>query len=503
MVRYLLSPVINLAYDYLPIDDPNLLVGLDHSDWDKVLNNIVIEGLNIIDALQIITRQLGWGFREEYTNDGLVSFAFYRLGGAAGYVRSTNTPTILHALHALAVNEDLAAAVAAGEKLLWAMQLDQDISSLVNTPWSLGAPDRFEFTAELVPAWLDSDLVPDTADSLDQLYFTEADLQDITSPDTYSFYRLYHPRGTQFRRDVGRKWVLNEAGGYTGGSYDRGPPFDCATVVPAEYILDADGKRLYAPFTRQLLPCLSVDEQSLNSIGIVVQFSFDAGTTWQVIPASIISLDQECGLHISEANLAELVDKNEQTISGGTLDGKQLNYWASLCRDRLAGSSFKNGQWQTRVRVTASVQMDVRLGGAALPSARSGSPFLQAQVYDFSGEYGIAKRTVSSALFGTEVREVDSAVAFSAHLDAIRKANEDMSISGQFMLERLWLGDGRGVPDFMLGDSIERITGREYPLGISFGGSAAYPEIVQITYLPDKQKMQLLTRDLRFATVTL
>jgi hypothetical protein len=146
--------------------------------------------------------------------------------------------------------------------------------------------------------------------------------------------------------------------------------------------------------------------------------------------------------------------------------------------------------------------MDIRLGGAALPSYRSGSPFLQAHVYDFSSEYGRAKRTTSSAFFGTEVRELDSTVPFDAHLDAIRKADEDMSISGQFMLERLWLGDGRGVPDFMIGDSLERITGREYPLGISFGGSDVYPEIVQITYLPHKQKMQLLTRDLRFATVT-
>ena len=78
------------------------------------------------------------------------------------------------------------------------------------------------------------------------------------------------------------------------------------------------------------------------------------------------------------------------------------------------------------------------------------------------------------------------------------------SISGLFTLERLWLGDGSGVPDFMIGDCIEKITGRDHYLGASFGNRGdLFPEIIKIVYMPEKQKMTLITRDLRFAEVIL
>ncbi len=83
-------------------------------------------------------------------------------------------------------------------------------------------------------------------------------------------------------------------------------------------------------------------------------------------------------------------------------------------------------------------------------------------------------------------------------------ADEDASISGLFTLERLWLGDGSGVPDFMIGDCIEKITGRDHYLGASFGNRGdLFPEIIKIVYMPEKQKMTLITRDLRFAEVIL
>jgi hypothetical protein len=225
-----------------------------------------------------------------------------------------------------------------------------------------------------------------------------------------------------------------------------------------------------------------------------------------VIPAAIACLKDECGIYISEANLAELVDQAEGAISGGTLDEVQLNVWTSLCDDKLNSRSFKNNEWRTRIRVTASVQMDRRLTRQSLPSRASGSPFEHIQIYDLSEKYGFVERTPASIFdaAGLPVYQQPYSVAWlENHLDGIRKANEDMSISGRFTLERLWLGDGRGEPDFKVGDCIERLSGREYPLSSSFGGGVVYPEIVQIVYLPDKQKMQLITRDLRFAQVVL
>lgn len=554
MVRYILSPLFNKIFDYLPIKDPTgELAGLWHDDWDKELNDISIEGLNVIEALAFVCKNLGWCFREDYKNDGTVTFVFYKAGSASGSYRDYNNPAILHQLHAPKVGDSIDVAVREGRKMLWAMSLAEDIASLVNAPHLLGFPDRFEFTAALVPAWLDDDLEP--AENLDDLFFTEAVLQDMdeSEKESKTFFKYYHPRGSQFRRDVGRKWTLNESGHYTmapswsdyksyikgdivrnesqiyrskinhvaaannappaadywqqiSHHYDRGEPFKFEDVIPLLNITDETGKRLYGPFKRQLLQCLTVDKDTLHSVGIRVEFSFDGGTTWQIIPASITSLKDEAGIYIEEANLSELVDKNEADIASGDLAGVQLHYWSSLCDDKINNRVFKNNQWLTRVRVTASIQMDMRLSKKnPLNFQVSGSPFHHAQIYDFSARHGLAKRTSSSGFSVTDLPsfDQDSEEWFDKHLQTIREANQDMSVSGQFTLERLWLGDGSGVPEFALGDAIEKITGREYHLIQSFAGRTVYPEIIQIIYLPDRQMMKLITRDLRFAEVAL
>lgn len=505
MLCYVLSPFYNRIYQYLPIPNPYYLLGLDHEDWDKVLSHVVVDGLNVIEAAQSICKNLGWSFRQDCHNDGTIELVFYKLAAASGYSR-ISSPVIFHKLHAPAVGESIADAVSGGKKILWSMTLAEDIAAVVNNPWGLGAPHRFEFTAELVPAWLDDDFEPDTSDDNNNLFFTEAEIQELTEPNEKSYYKYYHPRGSQFRQDVGRKWALNESGRYTTASqYDRGMPFDFSSIVPPEYIFDSEGKRLFAPFNRRLLSCLTVDKESLNSVGIKVEFSLDGGETWQIIPAVISSLEKECGIYIDEANLAELVDQAENIIEGGDLDDVQLNYWTSLCDDILNERSFKLNQWHTRARVTASVQLDQRLSRQAPPTPATGSPFDHSQIYDFSAKYGLTRRTESSVFAdtGLPARQMDSTDWFDTHLDAIRDASQDMSISGRFTLERLWLGDGSGKPDFAVGDCIEKITGREHNLSIAFGSSEIYPEIVQIIYLPDKQKMSLITRDLRFAEVLL
>ena len=506
MLAYVMAPFHNRSSRYWYLPDPYnipLVKDIDNEDWNKRLDHVAIDGLNVLDAIDLICKNLGWSFREDYAKDGSVNLVFYKPGSASGYVRSSSAPTVRHLLHAPAVAESIAAAVAEGRKILWSMNLAEDIGNVVNNPWGLGSPHKFEFTAELVPAWLDADLSPDTTEDNANLYFIEADLQDMTDPDDKSYYKYYHPRGSAFRLHVGRKWALNEAGRYSkSGTFDRGVPFDFTKVIDSEHILNSEGNRNYGPFNRRLLPCLTVDEGSKNSVGIKVEFSFDGGSTWQTITASISSLVDECGIYIDEANLAELVDKAQGNISGGDLDGVQLNYWTSLCDDKLNGRSFKEGDWKTRVRVTASVQLDQRLRSQAIPTAASGSPFHHSQIFDFSDKYKLQKRTAQSKFTSGSLPawNIDSTDWFDKHLGGIRRENEDMSISGQFTLERLWLGDGSGVPAFALGDSIEAITGREYRLSASMAGAEVYPEIIKIIYLPDRQKMQLITRDLRFAT---
>jgi len=517
MIRYVLAWRLHLGISYWDYQDPSAMEGLDHADFGRVIGHVVVDGLNVLQAVEHICKQIGFSFRETYSANGKAKLAFYKIGSASGSVRSDVADAILHRLHAPAVGETIDDAIAEGKKMLWAMDIAEDISGLVNKPWGVGAPDRVEFTAELVPGWLDTLLIPDTTGTdLENLYLTEAEISDLTDPNSKDYYKFYHTRGDNFLRDVGRKWVLNETGLYSGGSYDRGMPFDFTTIDARGDIYDSqgraikclkdtEGKRNFGPFRRKLLPCLTVDKDSLNSVGIVVEFSFDSGTTWQKLEGSIRALDDEAGILITDPNLAEMIDQNNRLINGGPLDGVELNYWTVLCDDKLRSRVFKTGAWSTRVRVTASVQMDQRLRRQEPPSGASGSPFIQSRLYDFSEKYGLAKRASTSRFTGGALTadEQDHYEWFGLHLADIRRACEDASVSGKFTLERLWLGEGSGMPDFMPGDCIERITGREYGLAASLNGEPVYPEIVKVVYLPDRQQMMLITRDLRYADVVM
>jgi len=196
---------------------------------------------------------------------------------------------------------------------------------------------------------------------------------------------------------------------------------------------------------------------------------------------------------ITEPNLAEIKPKGELTISSGTLAGVDLNYWSSLCADKIEGRDWKAGEWNTRIRITASVELDQRLDGNAA-RLYSKSPFNQSAVYDFSGEYFHNERDLSSSFTTGDlpVDERDDSRTFKAYLEKIRQTQQDSSISGQFVLDKLWF-------DFNLGDSITGIDGRGYVLKTQIGDETMAPEIVQIIYLVQKQQTKLITRDLRFS----
>ncbi len=503
MVRYILSPGHNESFQQFPLENPAALIGLDHSDWDKTLGRLSVEGLNVIEALDLVCRNLGWTFREDYDTDGNASIVLYKIGSADSYSRDDDHAIILHQLYAPYPNEQIRTGIAAGEKMLFSMMINDDIAPVVNTPRGLGGRHKFECTFNLVPAWLDSQLVPDTTgDDMENLFFHEHALQEMTDKDSKTFYKYYHPSGSLFMRDVGRKWALNESGAYTLGSYDRGKPYNFADVIDPKYILNDQSNRLYGPFKRQLLSPLTRDGAALNCADILVEFSFDSGSTWHVLPATISSLPDEAGLRI-EDNLAEMVHPAEGAISGGTLDGVELNYWTSLCDDKLNSRVWKTGGFQTRLRVTAAVQMDQRLVRTAARTNRSGSPFSHRKLYEFSDRYQFQQRQWNSVYgdLGYSAWNLDETDKLDSHLDLLRTASEDSSIAGRFTLDRLWLGDGASSPTFALGDSVEKIVGREFNLASSLAGRTVYPEIVQIIYDSERQRQTLITRDLRYAEV--
>ncbi|MGH2271396.1 hypothetical protein ACQ9LF_06315 [Anaerohalosphaeraceae bacterium U12dextr] len=501
MLSYLLTPYINRASALFPILRADC-IGLDHSDWDQVINSFSGEGMDLVCLIAKICRNIGWTWREDYSETA-VQWIFFKPGTAASAVRSAAQPTILHTLHAPDVNDRIDIAVASGAKMLREANFARDIAGIINNPWGLGDIQRFEFTVELVPAWKDSDFMLDSVDGYANLFKTDADLAYEPDPNQYDYFKYYHTRGSHFSRDLGRKWALNETGRYSGGIYDRGEVFDFSKVIPSEYIKSATGSRLYGPFSRHFDRCLTFDKDSVNSLGIVVEFSFDGGSTWQVLPVTLENLPGECGIRITNPNLAELTDNNKGVIADGDLTGKELNYYSSLADDKINSRSFKAGGWKTRCRVTATVAMDNRLLKVSRPSSGSGSPFYQASIFSMTDRYTFSHRTPQSRFYGTGLPawNTDESEKLHHHIDAIRVANEDASINGRFTLDRLWAGDGSGTPTFALGDGIAGLSGRTLSFAQTNSGRTTYPEIIQIVYLPVQQTQQIITRDLRLAEV--
>ncbi len=495
MLQYCCYPGYNKVFNLFALRDATQLTGVDHADWDRIINHVMVDTLDIPAAVELIAKHIGWTFREDYTLDG-PEWIFYK----------PSQPAATHRLFS-PFGHLVPDAVRAGAKLLFAAEFDEDITPVINTPIGFGAPERYEFTAELVPAWTDADLSPDSTDDYINVFLTEAQIQEEADPNSFTFYRYYHRQGSSFRRDVGRKWALNEAGDYSNPPFERGAPFEFSDVIDAADAFTAAGRRRWGLFRRALLEALSFDRDggSLNSVGVLVELSFDGGQTWHVPQAAITVAKSECAIYIEDANISELLDPQTRLIDdpGQPLHEFELNYFTSLCRDKVKGRSFVAGQWQTRCRVTASVQLDQRLIATALPGRSSGSPFHQRAIYDFSDRYGYQRRSPDSrfAEMGLPAWTTDEYDKLTGHLDALRDANEDMSINGRFTLDRLWLGDGAGTVDFALGDGVEGVEGRGYSMAASLGGERVFPEIMQIVYDVPRQKQHLITRDLRLSAM--
>ncbi|MCE5184927.1 MAG: hypothetical protein LLF76_02235 [Planctomycetaceae bacterium] len=509
-INLLLSPIYNGVPSIVSIIDPLDLPGLSHADFDIVLNDIICDGLGVTDGVALICDNIGWTFREEYSMAGPL-WVFYKNGIAAGssrvYMQGSYNPCLLHTLHAPAFAEIITAAVAEGRKMVMATDLTEDIDPVVNQPLGLAAPHRFEITAELVPAWKDSELhIPATGTS--GLFYTESALASQTNPNSLGFFKYHHAQGDSFLQDAGRKWALNESGKYTGGDYDRGNVFDFTTVgIPDSLIKDGAGKKLYGPFRRFFKPCLTLDKDSMNSVGTRVQWSRDGGATWQELTCPYELHKDEAAIRLTIPNLSEIVDISKANIAAGDYTGQEINYFTSLADDKHNGrhSKFIAGQettrWKTRVRITATVQMDQRLGYRN-STVYDGSPFVQARIYDYADRYLLQQRCSSSSFYSGSLAawDVDDTSKLNAQMELIRQANEDMAKHGRFELDRLWI-DGTNPPNFLLGDGIYGLTGRDYPLAQTLGARTVSPEIVEIQYQVQSQKQILLIRDPRLSIV--
>ncbi len=483
-----------ISYQYFPylLNASFATLGLIHSDFDTELAAVNVDGANLLEAIDIICQQIGWSFRIDWdTTSGSENLAFFKRG-------SSTVHSETHAFYAASDSEPITDAIARGDMILIGMDMDEDISPVINEPIGLGGVQKYEATFELVPGWLDDDLVPDT----ETLYLSDMEIKIAENPNSYDYFKYYHPKGSEFKPEVGRKWVLNETGNYSASStYNRGEIYDFSEAIYSTPVDDT-----YAPFARYLKGCLSYVNQPFNSaktkgdtLPVKVELSFNGGNTWHIVDGLIDALSEEFGIVISQPNLADLYVSDNDIISdpASELDGVSLNYWTSLCKDRFADIPW--GNWDTRCRVTCSVEMDQRL--VSEPAANGGgSLFRQRACFDLSDRYPFQQReTISIYDADYPSDNLNLQTALDNHVTQIRKANQDKAISGRYTLDFLWW-DNNGIM-IRPGDLLAGITGRAFTFGVTSDGTTKYPEISKVTVLGDTQQMQIYTRDVRFASI--
>ena len=235
------------------------LAGLEKLTEGQALRDVEVTGLTPLAALERLCERAGLGFcltqapvGEREVKDVL---QFYRRGeGRRTYLRHQR----------------------AGEKLDIAKtnvaqcSLQTNRSAETIRVIGRGAAKRFEATFELVGGWNPN---------------LEENNYDLYSPATNPNFRTV--------RDVFRKWVLNEAGDYSGEPYNRGAAYDYSGVF---------GNENYNAHRRRFYPCLSANVMG-KSLGYYLEISYDGGDTWQEYAGAFDHLLDECGVYLNSSQM--------------------------------------------------------------------------------------------------------------------------------------------------------------------------------------------------------
>jgi hypothetical protein len=257
---------------------------------NQIVRDLDVTGLNLAEALHRCCERIGLKFKfvPRLADDGTgQAIVFYRAG--SGRVVELNCQP---ADQQLSISKTNIARIHSRKKF-WPV-----------THKYIGQGDFkiYEATFELIKAW-DAGLEQNNYDSF--------------SPST-------NPNFCQIK-DVYRKWCLNEAGQYSGPTYNQGDAFDFSQIFQSSNFVHR---------RRRFRPSLTTDVQG-RSLGYFLQVSYDSGQSWwQYLHAFNILLD-ECGVWLSSDRL-------------------DMDIWAAALQGFL------------RFRITASVVSDERLAAVAV-----------------------------------------------------------------------------------------------------------------------------------------
>jgi hypothetical protein len=248
------------------------------------ITDIDVTGLNLIEAIQRCCKQTGLRFKF-VPIESTEAIVFYRPG--AGREVEINCQ---HFGERLDVSKTNISEITRRKN-----------TSITNRYVVQGDYKIFEATFNLVKGW-------DTS--------LEANDYDRYSPTTNENFNAV--------RDVYRKWVLNEAGDYSGSPYNQGQAFDFSKIFQTQKYLQKK---------RRFLPALTCGEDG-ESIGYNLEVSYTNGSKWWPYMSSFKVLLDQCGIWLSVEQL-------------------DTNLWFAIVKGVL------------KVRITACVMADERISYTA------------------------------------------------------------------------------------------------------------------------------------------
>jgi hypothetical protein len=305
-----------------------------------------------------------------------------------------------------------------------------DTTRLANQVIAKGAKIQVEITAELYRGWPASlDETP-----LDELKDSVVKMDE--NPD---------------KKNVWRKWVLNEAGDYIGTRPEIKSIFTEEVFIALKR---EDLLRWFLPRRRSLLPTITTNADINQPIGgegrgIVIEYR-DYDGTWRAVKRwGIELLDNECGILITREDIPEeLYD--------------QAQYGA--------------------IRVTATIEADYALTRMAFRQANSPVFEVKEAYIDLSDNY--QQRVVlpgSKYADSSDNLEADDTQALANFAESLRSRFDQIDVPGGVVLE------GVDQLDYLPGDRVAGVQGKNISFAVK-RGAAQYPQIVSVTLDIDAQK---------------
>jgi hypothetical protein len=323
------------------------------------------------------------------------------------------------------------------------LSLTADVSSgAFNEIALVGEHERYESTFELVPGWkkdYDDELNQDAQTGIFNL---TKDSEEWT--------------GKSYLADVWRRWVLNEANDYKDFRDSITKPYDFKELF---------GDDNWLPRRRKFMPCISREDNGEprgHVLGVFIEWSNDGGETWFKLneirsgnSATCRVLESECGVYFN-----------------GMLPPFDLMF---------AGKD-DDGKLKAKVRVTATVESDKRVG-AATPDVktriltRTKSHFL-----NVASKYKYRKRSDKSIFNGYINTVFPEDKIESDDTDLIDQTSKKFlaqfnvgSASGSMSLP------GVNYPKLKIGQTVRGIPGRGVDFGTAGDGSR-YPSITALQF---------------------